>query len=43
LDEESLTETLNVDVPVTVGVPEMTPLLDSVSPDGRLPDETLQL
>jgi hypothetical protein len=43
LDAESVTVTLNVDVPITVGVPEITPPLDSVNPDGRLPDERVQL
>jgi hypothetical protein len=29
----------NVEVPVAVGVPEITPALDSVRPAGKLPDE----
>ena len=32
-----------VDVPLAVGVPDSTPALESVSPAGRLPDETVQL
>jgi hypothetical protein len=37
-DPESDTVTLNVDVPLTVGVPEIAPLLESVNPAGKLPD-----
>ena len=40
-DPLSCTRTVNVDVPLPAGVPEITPLLaDSVSPAGRLPDVT---
>jgi hypothetical protein len=42
-DSVSVTVTPKVEVPLTVGVPEITPPLDSVSPDGRLPDERLHL
>jgi hypothetical protein len=34
---------MNVAVPFAVGVPEITPALDSVSPAGRLPDAIDQL
>lgn len=37
-DPLSFTATVNVDVPVAVGVPEITPALDIVSPAGRLPE-----
>jgi hypothetical protein len=37
-DPASVTETVNVELPLAVGVPEITPALDSVSPAGRLPD-----
>jgi hypothetical protein len=37
-DPESETVTANVDVPLAVGVPEMTPPDESVSPAGRLPE-----
>jgi hypothetical protein len=40
---ESVTATLKVEVPTAVGVPEITPPFDSVSPAGRLPDEMLHL
>jgi hypothetical protein len=43
LEAESVTVTPKVDVPLTVEVPEITPPLDSVSPDGRFPDERVQL
>jgi hypothetical protein len=42
-DAESVTVTLKLKVPLTLGVPEITPPLDNVSPEGRLPDETLHL
>jgi hypothetical protein len=35
---ESDTVTLNVDVPLAVGVPETKPLLERFNPAGRLPD-----
>jgi hypothetical protein len=38
-DPLSFTATVNVRVPVDVGVPEITPPLDIVSPAGRLPEE----
>ena len=38
-DALSFTATVNVEVPVAVGVPEITPALDRLSPAGRLPDE----
>jgi hypothetical protein len=42
--ELSPTETENVDVPVAVGVPEMTPVVGpNESPDGRLPLKMLQV
>jgi hypothetical protein len=37
-DPLSLTATVNVADPVAVGVPEMTPALESVRPAGKLPD-----
>ena len=37
-DALSFTATVNVAVPLAVGVPEITPPLDSESPAGRLPD-----
>jgi hypothetical protein len=40
---ESDTDTPNVDVPLAVGVPEITPPEESVSPAGRLPDVIDQL
>jgi hypothetical protein len=43
LDSESVTVTLKAEVSLTLGVPEITPPLDSVSPVGRLPDETAHL
>jgi hypothetical protein len=43
VDAESVTVTLKLKVPLTLGVPEITPPLDIVSPEGRLPDETLHL
>ena len=36
---ESVTFTVNVEVPDVDGVPEMTPDELSVSPEGRVPDE----
>jgi hypothetical protein len=42
-DPESETVTANVAVPLDVGVPEMTPPAESVSPAGRLPDVIDQL
>lgn len=40
---ESVAVTLKVEVPTAIGVPEITPPFDSVSPAGRLPDEMLHL
>jgi hypothetical protein len=37
-DPLSFTATVNVTVPFVVGVPEITPALDIVSPAGRLPE-----
>lgn len=37
-DPLSFTVTLNVEVPVAVGVPEITPALESARPAGRLPE-----
>jgi hypothetical protein len=37
-DPLSVTATVNVELPVEVGVPEMTPALDRFRPAGRLPD-----
>jgi hypothetical protein len=39
----SVTFTVKLDVPVLVGVPEITPAPDSVSPAGRAPELTDQL
>jgi hypothetical protein len=36
-DALSVTVTVKVDVPVAVGVPEITPAFDIVNPAGRLP------
>jgi hypothetical protein len=37
-DPLSFTATVNVAVPLPVGVPEITPPLESVNPAGKLPD-----
>ena len=37
-DPLSFTVTLKLAVPLAVGVPEITPPLDSVNPAGKLPD-----
>jgi hypothetical protein len=37
-DPLSCTPTVNVEVPLAVGVPEITPELESANPAGRLPD-----
>jgi hypothetical protein len=37
-DPLSFTATVNVEVPVPVGVPEITPALERFRPAGRLPD-----
>ena len=37
-DALSFTATVNVDVPLAVGVPEITPALDNVTPAGKLPE-----
>lgn len=34
----SATATVNVEVPLALGVPEITPALEIVSPTGRVPD-----
>ena len=39
----SLTATVKLAVPLALGLPEMTPELDNVSPVGRLPDAIDQL
>ena len=39
---ESATETVNDEGPAVVGVPEMAPVLLSVSPAGRFAEETFQ-
>lgn len=36
----SWTEIVKLELPAAVGVPEIVPLLDSVRPAGRLPEET---
>jgi hypothetical protein len=41
VDAESVAVTPKLNVPLTLGIPEITPPFDIVSPDGRLPDETL--
>jgi hypothetical protein len=42
--EESVTLTVKLDVPVVVGVPEITPVLGvSLSPAGRVPTEIDQV
>jgi hypothetical protein len=38
-DPLSFTATVNVEVPVPVGVPEITPPLERLRPAGRLPEE----
>src|SRR5438552_18430370 len=40
--EESLTWAVKLKVLATVGMPEMTPAVLSVSPPGRFPDTTVQ-
>ena len=40
---ESVTVTVNVDVPLVVAVPEIAPPELSVNPAGRLPDVTVQV
>ena len=42
-DPLSFTDTVNVAVPVAVGVPEITPPLDSANPAGRLPEANDQV
>jgi hypothetical protein len=42
-DAESVTVMAKLKVPLTLGVPEITPPFDIVSPEGRLPDEILHL
>lgn len=37
-DPLSFTVTVNADVPLAVGVPEIVPALDKVKPAGRLPE-----
>jgi signal recognition particle GTPase len=37
-DALSVTDTVKLDVPVFVGVPEITPPLDNASPAGKLPE-----
>jgi hypothetical protein len=39
----SLTATVKLEVAAAVGMPEITPELDKVSPAGKLPDNTAQL
>jgi hypothetical protein len=39
-DPLSLTDTVNVALPAPVGVPEITPALESASPAGKLPEAT---
>ena len=38
----SVTRTVKLDVPLAVGVPEITPPLESVSPAGSVPDASVQ-
>jgi hypothetical protein len=40
---ESVTATVKLKVPVAVGVPEMTPLADRLSPVGSVPEESDQV
>lgn len=42
-EPESVTLTVNVEDPLVVGVPEITPAVESVSPAGKVPEETDQL
>ena len=42
-DPLSVTATVNVEVPLAVGVPAITPALDSARPAGRLPETTDQV
>jgi hypothetical protein len=39
-EELSVTATVKLEVPLAVGVPEITPALDRLSPVGRLPEAT---
>lgn len=41
-DSESLTVTLNADVPLAVGLPLMTPLVERVNPAGKDPEARVQ-
>ncbi len=42
-DEESVALTVNAEVPVAVGVPEISPLLLNESPAGNWPDAIVQV
>jgi hypothetical protein len=42
-DALSVTVTAKVAVPLAVGVPEIAPLLESVSPAGRLPEASVHV
>jgi hypothetical protein len=42
-DPLSCTATVNVAVPLAVGVPEITPPLDIVNPAGKLPDAIVHI
>jgi hypothetical protein len=39
----SCADTVKLDVPMVEGTPEMVPVDERVSPDGRLPDVTVQV
>ena len=39
----SVTFTVKLNVPLVVGVPEITPLVARVNPDGNAPDMIVQL
>jgi len=41
-DSESLTVTLKEDVPLAVGLPLMTPLVERVNPAGKDPEARVQ-
>jgi hypothetical protein len=42
-DPLSLTDTVNVALPVALGVPEITPALESARPAGKLPEVSVHV
>ncbi len=43
LDRESQTRAVKLNVPLGLGVPDTTPMLDRFNPAGRLPEFTFQV